>query len=321
MNDNIKMNIIQEKFLGVLLGGCIGDVLGSINENKSYDAIRKKGVITTFVRNRYTDDTELTIILANYLVGNFRTEHSVVQTVHEMYQEVVSTSRRGYSKKTKEILGNYHHCSVSGEADTNGSVMRIAPMALVPISKDSNLRDYIKQVVYCTHGENKNAIDVCFIHVKLLKSLIHGRTGGGQLDSANKVHSYVLELTKRVKNLEIYPLVKLIGQKSMVFSSDTDDTDDMLNSNVVKNIFGFDFMQINAIKCYICVLVCFLYNFNNPKNGLIMAANIGGDTDTIAKLVGDLFGATYGIKWIPEEWKKPEGHDVLKSLSESLFEK
>lgn len=313
------MSNIQEKFMGVLLGGCIGDVLGSINENKSYDDIRKKSLIKTFIRNRYTDDTEMTIILAQYLVNNFRTEHSIVQTVHEMYQKVISTSRRGYSKKTKEVLGNYHHCSVSGEADTNGSVMRISPMALVPISKDSNLRDYIKQVVYCTHGENKNAIDVCFIHVKLLKSLIHGRTVNGKLvhlNSATKAHEYVLELTKRVKNLEIYPLVKLIGQKSLVFSSS-----DMLNSNVVENIFGFNFMQINAIKCYICVLVCFLYNFDNPKNGLIMAANIGGDTDTIAKLVGDLFGAAYGVKWIPEEWKEPEGYDVLKSLAESLFEK
>ncbi|MGL5357014.1 MAG: ADP-ribosylglycohydrolase family protein [Cetobacterium sp.] len=312
---------IHEKFTGVLLGGCVGDVLGSINENKTYDAIRKKGITTTFNRNRYTDDTEMTIILAQYLVVHFKTEHSIVKTVHEMYQKVVSKSKRGYSKKTKEILGNYHHCSVSGEADTNGSVMRISPLALVPISNDSKLRDYIKQVVYCTHGESKNAIDVCFIHVKLLRSLIYGRNVGDKhvhMDSVTKAHEYVLELAKRVRNLEIYPLVKLICQKSLVFSSNGGD---MLNSNIVENIFGFDFMQINAIKCYVCVLVCFLYNFDNPRNGLIMAANIGGDTDTIAKLVGDLFGAKDGVKWIPEEWKEPEGHDVLKSLAESLFEK
>lgn len=313
------MNNIQEKFTGILLGGCIGDILGSVNENMTYDEIRRKGLKTAFVKNRYTDDTELTIVLAQYLVENFKTEHSIVQTVHEMYREVVSKSRRGYSKRTREILKNYHHCSISGEADTNGSVMRISPMALVPISKDSNLRDYIKQVVYCTHGESKNAIDVCFIHVKLLKALVYGRTSGcsqNHLNSAMKVHAYVLELAKRVKNLEIYPLVKLIEHKSSIFTSKS-----MINSNVVENIFGCDFIQIDAIKCYICVLVCFLYNFENPKNGLIMAANIGGDTDTICKLVGELFGALYGVKWIPEEWKEPEGHAVLKSLSESLFMK
>ena len=41
--------------------------------------------------------------------------------------------------------------------------------------------------------------------------------------------------------------------------------------------------------------------FLKPKDALIMAANMGGDTDTVAKLVGDLVGATHGTEWIPEE--------------------
>jgi ADP-ribosylglycohydrolase len=50
-----------------------------------------------------------------------------------------------------------------------------------------------------------------------------------------------------------------------------------------------------------------------------MAANLGGDTDTIAKLVGDLVGATYGTEWIPEEWQNPEGKDELTELAKILY--
>jgi len=301
-------NISNDKFVGILIGGCIGDVLGSTNENKSFKKIREKKLVTSFKNNKYTDDTEMTVVLAQYLLQHFGTEHEKVHTVHEMYKNVISHSRRGYSKRTREILTNYHHCSTSGDADTNGAIMRISPMALVPISDDKRLRDYIKQMVYCTHGENKNAVDVAFIHVKLLKGLISGK-----INTYVKTYEYALDLARRLGNNEVYPLIKLLAIPNLV-------SKDKLNCNITENIFGFDFMQIGAVQCYICVLACFLHNFDKPVNALIMAANLGGDTDTIAKLVGDLIGAMKGTSWIPEEWKNPEGADLLRDIGINLFD-
>jgi ADP-ribosylglycohydrolase len=300
----------NERFIGTLLGGCIGDILGSTNEGKTFDSIRSNNTfVTKFYHNRYTDDTELTLVLARYL-AKYQTsniEHSMVQEVHSMYQKVVKTSKRGYSKKTRDLLSNWNHCMLASAADTNGAVMRIAPMALIKHASDKELYDKIKYAIYCTHGENKDAVDTAFIHVKLLISIINQKQ-----KTAESIYLYAKELAQRVRNPVIHAYLTMIHPDNKKRFEET-------QWNVNKSIFGYDLFQIKAIDCFICALVCFFYNFKTPKAALIMAANMGGDTDTIAKLVGDLVGATHGTEWIPEEWQNPEGKEELTTLANTLY--
>jgi len=302
-----------ERYVGTLLGGCIGDILGSTNEGKTFDSIRSKNsLVTKFHNNRYTDDTELTLVLARYL-AKYQTssasskDHSMVQEVHSMYQNVVKYSPRGYSQKTRNILSNWNNCMLANAAETNGAVMRIAPMALIKYKSDQDLYDKIKYAIYCTHGENKDAIDTAFIHVKLLIGIINQK----QM-TVDSIYLYAKELAQRVKNPTIHAYLTMIHPDNKKRFKET-------QWNVTKSLFGYDMLQIKAIDCFICALVCFLYNFKTPKTALIMAANLGGDTDTIAKLVGDLVGATYGTEWIPEEWQNPEGKDELTELAKILY--
>ena len=54
----LKYKMMEQKFIGVLLSGCIGDILGSYNENLSFEEIRQKKRITSeFINNKFTDDT------------------------------------------------------------------------------------------------------------------------------------------------------------------------------------------------------------------------------------------------------------------------
>lgn len=302
------MPTTNERFIGTLLGGCIGDILGSTNEGKTFDSIRSNNAfVSTFHCNRYTDDTELTLVLARYLVQYQNTKHSMVQEVHRMYQKVVKNSRRGYSKKTRDLLSNWNHCMLANAAETNGAVMRIAPMALIKHASDKELSEKIKYAIYCTHGENKDAIDTAFIHVKLLIGIINQKQC-----TAEAIYLYAKELAQRVRNPVIYAYLTMIHPDNKKRFEET-------QWNVNKSIFGYDIFQIKAIDCFICALVCFLYNFKKPKEAILMAANIGGDTDTVAKLVGDLVGATHGINWIPEEWQNPEGKEELINLANILF--
>jgi ADP-ribosylglycohydrolase len=241
----------------------------------------------------------------------------MVQKVHSMYQNIVKTSKRGYSKKTRDILTNWHDCMPANNSDTNGSVMRIAPLALVKIDDDKELLNKIKYAIYCTHGENKDAIDTSFLHVKLIKYLMQ------KCETADKLYSYALSIAKTLNNSNLYPLLVLMNplNKKAIFAQSPSSflNNEILQINLTKNIFGFDFMQIKAIHCFTIALVCFLYNFEKPVNALIMAANIGGDTDTIAKIVGDLIGAKYGINWIPENWRQPEHCTEIINLGKELW--
>lgn len=313
-----------ERFIGTLVCGCIGDILGSVNEGKSFHQIRKDGVVTIWLPNTgYTDDTEMTIVLAKYLVQNktplneeqatvfdlqyLINQKTMIEEIHEMYQETIKTSIRGYSQKTRNILTNWSVFTPVGSSSTNGAVMRISPLALIHYSTDNDLCDYIKYAVYCTHGNSKDAIDTAFVHVKLLQSIIlETKT------TAEELYNYALSLASRRKNKYLHSLLLSISpdNKNKFVSNKWD---------INKTIFGFDLIQIEAVDCLICALTCFFYNFKKPYNALVMAANCGGDTDTIAKLVGDLVGAMYGISWIPDEWQNFEGKDELVKLSTSLF--
>ena len=330
-----------ERFVGSLVCGCIGDILGSANEGKTYTQIKESGYTVTWSRPVYTDDTEMTIVVARCLVkrneGPQKTMFDVDDTtllsspsaiftdnitladkidpkprtlmedVHQMYKDVITTSRRGYSKQTRNILSNWTPFTLAGKSNTNGAVMRISPLALVFHSTDEELYAQIKEIVYCTHGDSTDALDAAFVHVKLLKSIITETR-----KTAEELYSYALHLAAKRRNKTLYMALTTIGP---------DNKKKFIDNcwNITKTVFGFELFQIEAIDCLVCALVCFFYNFNKPKEALIMAANNGGDTDTVAKLVGDLIGALHGTKWVPLEWQDIEGKLELVSLSTTLY--
>lgn len=311
----------EDKIVGLLLSSCIGDILGSTNEGKTFDDIRSGPIIRDFVINRFTDDTELTLVIAEYLCKNYNSKqekkHCMVQTLHDMYRKKISESTRSYSAKTRETLSNWHMFMLAGNADTNGSVMRISPLSIVDYSvklPDEELQKMIKYAVYCTHGGNSNALDICFLHVKALSSLLKNRN-----NTALDLYSYILYYCKKIGNVTVFPLLLLINpyNKHVLFKNGKPS----LNDNITETIFGREIFQIKAIQCYICALICFLYNYESPMDAIIMAANIGGDTDTICKLVGDLVGARYGTSWIPLTWSEPEQCEYIKKLGQNLAKK
>jgi ADP-ribosylglycohydrolase len=58
-----------------------------------------------------------------------------------------------------------------------------------------------------------------------------------------------------------------------------------------------------------------------PEEALIMAANAGGDTDSIASIAGALCGASSGLHWIPERWLRVlEGRERIENAARGLFE-
>lgn len=296
---------ICNRFIGIMVGGCVGDTLGSVNENLTREEIIKKEEkkVEQKVYN-YTDDTELTFVIAEYLIKHFYKDEKVyINIIHEMFRNTVHHSPRSYSSLTRTILSTWTPASRLGDADTNGSVMRIAPLAFVEARNDIELCEYIKYALYATHGGSKDSIDVCYLHIQLLRSLIRHPNQTGE-----EFYRLSLSTTAKIKNDALYPLLQLIQNRSL------------LKGNATRNIFGYNMFQIKAVSCYACALLCFLHNFNNPQNALNMAITFGGDTDTIAKLVGELNGAKHGYSWIPSEWKNIEGFEKAKEYGKTLFD-
>jgi ADP-ribosylglycohydrolase len=57
------------------------------------------------------------------------------------------------------------------------------------------------------------------------------------------------------------------------------------------------------------------------RDGLLKAINLGGDSDTSGAVYGQLGGAFYGEKAIPEEWRKAIAHyELISSTADELYE-
>ena len=73
--DQSEQARLEDKFIGCLLGGAVGDALGFTTENMSRKRIQAKFSRLTDYKVKpswayYTDDTQLTIALAETLVAN-----------------------------------------------------------------------------------------------------------------------------------------------------------------------------------------------------------------------------------------------------------
>lgn len=60
---------------------------------------------------------------------------------------------------------------------------------------------------------------------------------------------------------------------------------------------------------------------DNFKDAVIMAANVSGDSDSVASIAGAIAGAYYGIESIPNEWVEVVEHrDTLFELADTLLQ-
>jgi ADP-ribosylglycohydrolase len=56
------------------------------------------------------------------------------------------------------------------------------------------------------------------------------------------------------------------------------------------------------------------------EEGLVMAVNHGGDSDSCGSMVGHLLGCLYGVQQIPSRWLEPlELRDVITQIADGLL--
>jgi len=77
--------------------------------------------------------------------------------------------------------------------------------------------------------------------------------------------------------------------------------DELLDDEVLREIEG-DKFQIKAVEAVPTALWGFLHYYDQPEKALSETVGFGGDTDTVASMVGALVGALHGTAWIPKRW-------------------
>lgn len=274
---------IEDRAIGSLLGLAIGDAVGTTLEFEARDSL---DLLTDMIGGgpfdlrpgQWTDDTSMALALADSLLLNPKLD------AIDLQKRFVSWWRDGlYSCTgdcfdigitTETALENFElkGSAVSGSTDPtsagNGSLMRLAPVAISSWHDQERRRDTASRQSRSTHAAPE-AVDACVSFADILAQAIAGLVAPWDLKSDAPITSptvlAVIEGSWRGK------------PRSSIKSS------------------GYVLHTLEA------ALWC-VGRTNNFRDAVLLAANLADDADTTAAVAGQLAGAIYGKAGIPTEW-------------------
>ncbi len=276
-------NAIRDRALGAFLGLAIGDALGTTLEFSARDSKPRLEGMTgggpfDLPCGAWTDDTAMALALAESLAASGELD------CRDLMDRFVGWCKDGeYSCTgdcfdigitTRDALARYLQTKdpMAGSTDPqtagNGSLMRLAPVALRFWNHRSRLAESAAAQSRTTHGAEQ-AVDACRVFAEMLADAI---AGSPRVD--------LLEPRRFEGHPEIAGIVNGSWRgrrRSEVRSS------------------GY---VVHTLEAAIWAVA----RTGNFQNAVLLAANLADDADTVAAVTGQLAGALYGLSGIPEGW-------------------
>lgn len=159
--------------------------------------------------------------------------------------------------------------SIKEWSSGNGSLMRLAPIAIFYQSDPNDLIRYAGESSRTTHG-SAECIDACKYFASLLVTAFSADKKSGLIKTFYQPTS---------------PKATAIAEGKYF-----QETYEQLTGS------GY------VIESLESALWCF-HHSSNFKDAILLAANLGNDADTTAAICGQIAGAFYGYESIPFEWR------------------
>ncbi len=307
------MITLKERYLGSMIGLAVGDALGASVEFQARDSFvpirnyREGGKFNVII-GEYTDDTAMALCLAKSLIEKNGTDQKDQLQKYLLWYEsgYLSANSRsiGCGKTILRALQRYlgGNCSECGnirlkKGACNGSLMRVAPVALFYAKNRSLAMEMAAKSSYTTHGL-KICADACMVFTAIIIGAIEGKSKKDLLSSG-----YAKEIFGALK--------------SCVF--DQEIVDVVLGSykNKIRDEISSSGYVVNTLEAALWAF----YNSESFDEGLILSVNLGFDADTVAAVYGQIAGAYYGIDMIGNEFKNNLLNvELIKSVSLDLYE-
>lgn len=298
-NNPINLNIQnsrENKVYGGLFGFCVGDALGvpvefSTREERKKDPIKEMRAYGTYHQpfGTWSDDTSLTICLVDAINRGY--------SVKKVAENFVDFYEKGYFTPYGEVfdIGNStrdsiikicagHNptdCGGKTEMDNgNGSLMRILPIAFYGAKLNGQeLIELTEEVSSLTHQHNRSKL-ACIFFVEFVIQIIGGYKKEEALDRT----------------------IAFINQNcSEAYSGELESFNKILSKQVV-NLVEDEIKSTGYVIDTLEAVLWIFFHADGYRETILKAINLGGDTDTIAAIVGGIAGIYYGLNDIPKAW-------------------
>jgi ADP-ribosyl-[dinitrogen reductase] hydrolase len=291
-----------DRALGAMLGLAIGDALGTTLEFAVRDT---KPRLTDIVGGgpfrlepgQWTDDTAMALALADSLGSDARLDENDLMTRFASWHETGAYSCTGtcfdiggtVSAALRRFKGDGNPFAGSSAPMSagNGSLMRLAPVAIRHWASRETLRDVAARQSRTTHAAPE-AVDACIAFADVLADAIEGRP------------------RSQVMRCRDHPYAGKIGA-IMAGSWRGKHRNEIRASGYVAHSLEAALWCVGRTGCF--------------ADAVILAANLGEDADTTAAITGQLAGALYGLGGITESWLgQLAWREEIEAKARALFE-
>ncbi|MFA4134304.1 MULTISPECIES: ADP-ribosylglycohydrolase family protein [unclassified Brevibacillus] len=302
---------LRDRYAGSLLGLAVGDALGTTLEFRKPDTFQP---LTEMVGGgpfdlkpgEWTDDTSMALCLAESLITQ-----NGFDPVDQM-NRYVAWFREGYmsckdhcfdiGNITKEALWRFEQTKnpFSGSdhpmSAGNGSIMRLAPVALYYAKQPELAIDYCAQSSRTTHATAK-AVDGCRFFGALLMGALQG-------------------ISKEELLTDSFSPVAGLWEKQPLDPDIARVANGSYKGKMRKEIKGSGYV-VDSLEAALWSF----YSSSSFEEGLFLAVNLGDDADTTGAVYGQLAGAFYGVEGLPQRMVKLLAkRELMEEFAKKLYE-
>ncbi|CAF1546975.1 unnamed protein product [Rotaria sp. Silwood1] len=332
---NIDQDLL-DRIQGSIIGMALGDALGAHVEFRPYSYMKANpvkdlegGGTWGLQKGQFTDDTSMALCLANSLLARrdfipydqlvrykwwYRfgymsstgqcfdigaaTSQSLREFEHrqKLFAKKHSLPLKKMDQLSDEIRLNEFdvYCS-EPEVAGNGALMRLAPVPLFFFRNKYAAIEFSGRSGEITHGDKKS-YDACRFYGALIVAALRGYKKEQIL-----AKNFYSKHKHWFANEPLHEDIQQIAEGSF-----------KKKGGYKKGIRGKGYI----VKALEAALWAFWSDDGSFEKGALAAVNLGDDTDTTAAIYGQLAGAYYGYKNLPERWlQHVYAHKFLKTLA------
>ena len=303
---NELTSLMLDRAKGCLIGLAIGDALGApaeFSDKGTFEPITnyRDGGPFNLKAGQWTDDTSQALCLADSILsdGGFRQGDFLSRMANwKQYGHNSSTGECfDIGIGTAQALLQYESTGKlpsNANSGGNGNIMRLAPVAIAYHRDNYKLQEVASLSSLTTHGHISALTCADFLSIMLRSYIVSS--------DCDETITYSSQT-----NDEVYDIDLCSVTLEKIASALTSEEKEW------HNVSGFSTDTLCA------AMHCF-FNTDTFEQCVLTAVNLGGDTDSVGAVAGQIAGAYYGLSRIPQRFIDGlQDGDRFLTLAEQLF--
>jgi poly(ADP-ribose) glycohydrolase ARH3 len=312
----VSKELLQDKFRGAILGCFLGDAFGAGFEGMSPDrAISHLSTLLEKFPRTYTDDTDMTLALAESIAESGRVDPEEIANKFSQRCDLTRGYGIGTIKAVHALRAGVAWRQVSRivfekGSFGNGAAMRVSPVGLFFHHNLETLRKAATDQANVTHthplGEWGAVMQASSVGLALLQDP----------RKPLKKEEIIAELREILWPGPV-EYQKALNEMESIFAQGK-----KIETREVVRRLGNGIEAHRSVPTASYLALTYSPDFQDAVRAAI---SLGGDTDTIAGMVGAIVGAHVGERGLPAEWieqleEGARGRSFARELAGKLFE-